>query len=276
MNVSGKRETVVICCLTTEVIKVVEPVMFYEASRVHVITYPNSGGEDDAARFYSAFLKEACNRITESGKTAVLVDEANIMDYQEMLRTIIHIIEDERAANDSVSIYVNISSGTPEYIAGAMLASMQYEDTIAFSVRTKRRSMDYDVALESYSKDGKPVGNTSEVYDPTMVMTFGPEKPPDRLVACLEIIKRQDMDGILMNFNDIIDTMKDVGIWDYVAEAKKTRTDDAQKERMFLRRNYITPMLDRGWVVENHRKRNRFTLTDKGLSIVDVYGKEQT
>lgn len=92
----------------------------------------------------------------------------------------------------------------------------------------------------------------------------------------MRVSSKLDTDGTLMNFNDIIDTMKDVGIWDYVAEAKKTRTDDAQKERMFLRRNYITSMLDRGWVVENHRKRNRFTLTDKGLSIVDVYGKEQT
>lgn len=276
MNVSGKRETVVICCLSTEVMKVVEPVKFYEASRVHIISYPSNKEDDDTAKFYGAFLEEACERITESGRTIVMVDEADTTDYQEMVRAIIHIVDYEKAHGGSSLIYINISSGTPEYISAAMLVSIQEGDLVAFSVRSKKRSLDYDMALKVYSKDGRPVGITSEVYDPIMVTTFGSEKPPDRLVACLEIIKHQDEENTLMNFNDIIEAMKEIDSWDYVAEAKKTRTDDAQKERMFLRRNYITPMLQREWIVENHRRRNRFTITEKGRAIVDVYGKEQT
>ena len=274
MNPSGKKEAVVICCLTTEVVKVVEPIKFYEASRAHIIAFPNSEEQDLDAKFYNTFLKEAVNQLESYGRAEVKVDYANILDYQEMLKTIINIVAEEKAADDSSIIYVNISSGTPEYIAGAMLAAMQNEDLVAFSVRTKTRSMDWDQAMEAYSIDGKPVGRSSEVSDPTRVMTFGPEVPNDRHVACLEVFKAQEKDNRHLNFNEIIEALKAKGIWDYVPEVKKTRTDDSQKERMFLRRNYITPMLDKSWIVENHQKRNKFDLTTKGEAIVAVYGKE--
>ncbi|MBR4244579.1 MAG: hypothetical protein IKQ14_04210 [Candidatus Methanomethylophilaceae archaeon] len=273
MNPSGKKEAVVICCLTTEVVKVVEPVKFYEAARVHIISYPNTGEGSPDEAFYNTFLEEACRQIRAYTKAETFVDCANIMDYQEMLRTIINIVAEERIRDENSIIYVNISSGTPEYIAGAMLAAMQDNELIAFSVRSKTRSMGLDEAIKAYTVDGKPTGRTSSVCDPTMVMTFGPEVPSDKHVACLEVFKGQEIDNRHLNFNEIIEALKEKGIWDYIPEVKKTRTDDLQKERMFLRRNYITPMLDKGWVVENHQKRNKFDLTTKGQAIVAVYGK---
>ena len=274
MNKSGKKEPVIICCLTTEVVKVVEPAKFYEASRVHIVSYPNSEESDPASCFYNRFLKEARARIEENPHAAVIVEYANIMDYQEMLRTILRIVSAERERNASTIIYVNISSGTPEYIAGAMLASMQDSELIAFSVRTKSRSMNYDQMLSAYTVDGRTVGNTAEVNDPIRILTFGPEMPEDRLVACLEIIKSQDADGRSLSFGDIINRMKDMGIWDYTPEHNRTRTDDDQKERMYLKRNFIIPMMDKEWIIENYHKRNKFLLTEKGEAIVAVYGKE--
>jgi hypothetical protein len=274
MNHSGKKESVIICCLTTEVVKVVEPVKFYGATRVHIISYPNSGVPESEIRFYNSFLTEARKRIEQDPNVKIMVDYANVLDYHDMAREIINIVAAEKEQNDAVSIYLNISSGTPEYIAAAMLVSMQDPELIAFSVRSRARSMDYDEALSAYSVDGKPVGWTSEVNEPMMVTTFGSEMPDDRLVACLEILRTQGSDSQFMNFNEIIEKMKDVGIWDYVPENNRTRTDDAQKERMFLKRNYITPMLDKGWIAENSRKRNKFILTEKGEAIVSVYGKE--
>lgn len=273
MNPSGKKEAVVICCLTTEVVKVVEPVKFYEAARVHIISHCNTGEGSPDELFYNTFLEEACRQIKACTKAETFVNCSNIMDYQEMLRTILNIVAEERAKDDGSIIYVNISSGTPEYIAGAMLAAMQDDDLIAFSVRTKTRSMDLDEAMKAYTVDGKPTGRTSSVTDPTMVMTFGPEVPNDKHVACLEVFKGQEIDNKHLNFNEIIEALKEKGIWDYTPEVKKTRTEDSQKERMFLRRNYITPMLDKGWVVENHQKRNKFDITTKGEAIVAVYGK---
>lgn len=275
MNQTGKKERVLICCLTTEVVKVVKPIDFYEATRVHIIAYPNTNESDHTARFYNTFLKEARNRIEEGGRADVIVHYANILDYQEMLRTIVRTAAEEKAKFGSfVDIYVNISSGTPEYIAGAMLASMQDESLIAFSVRTKTRSMNLEQAMEAYTVDGKPVGRTSEVYDPAMIMTFGAEAPDDRLVACLGILKGMNENKRYPSFNDVIVALKNENEWDYVPESKKTRTDDAQKERMYFRRNYIDPMLSKGWIVEDHIKRNRYILTRKGEAVVSVYSKE--
>ena len=274
MNTSGKKEVVVICCLTTEVVKVVEPVKFYEATRVHIISHLNPDGNNPDDKFFSAFLNEAKRQIKEYNATEVIVNYANILDYQDMLRTIIGIVAEENTRDDASILYVNISSGTPEYIAGAMLAATQNSDLIAFSVRSEAWSMGLDQTMDAYTVEGRPTGRTSEVSEPTMVMTFGPEVPNDRHVACLEVFRTQEADNRHLNFNEIIEALKEKGIWDYSPEIKKTRTDDAQKERMFLRRNYISPLLDRGWVVENRYKRNKFDLTTKGEAIVEIYGRE--
>ena len=274
MNTSGKKEVVVICCLTTEVVKVVEPVKFYEATRVHIISHLNPDGNNPDDKFFSAFLNEAKRQIKEYNATEVIVNYANILDYQDMLRTIIGIVAEENTRDDASILYVNISSGTPEYIAGAMLAATQNSDLIAFSVRSEAWSMGLDQTMDAYTVDGRPTGRTSEVSEPTMVMTFGPEVPNDRHVACLEVFRTQEADNRHLNFNEIIEALKEKGIWDYSPEVKKTRTDDSQKERMFLRRNYISPLLDRGWVVENRYKRNKFDLTTKGEAIVEIYGRE--
>ncbi len=42
-NPSGKKEAVVISCLTTEVVKVVEPIKFYEATRAYLILHQGNG-----------------------------------------------------------------------------------------------------------------------------------------------------------------------------------------------------------------------------------------
>lgn len=275
MNQTGKKDRVMICCLTTEVMKVVEPIKFYDVTRVYIISYPNSEEDDPSAEFYNSFLKEACRRIESDGKAEVRIKYANILDYQEMLRTVIYITAEETNNHgDFVDIYVNISSGTPEYIAGAMLAAMQNEKLIAFSVRTKSRSMSYGEARAAYTVNGSLVGRSSEVYDPTMIMTFGSEMPDEKLVACLGILKVLNENHRYPSFNEVIDVLKEENIWDYTPETKKTRTDDQQKERMYYRRNFIDRMVENGWIVEDHIKRNKYVLTKKGEAVITVYQKE--
>jgi len=275
VSVSGRSERVVVCCLTTEVVKVVEPILFYEATRAHIIAYPDSDESDPDAQFFASFLDEAKNRIQWYGRTGLTVDHANVMDYQEMLRTIIRIIAAERSrCGEAVDIFVNISSGTPEYIAAAMLVAMQNRDVVAFSVRTKARSIVTDDAIRALSVDGRPVGSTSEVSEPTMVMNFGPEMPEDKFVVCLGVMKELNESVKPPGFADIINRMKEECVWDYVPESNKTRTDDSQKERMYFRRNFIDPMVEREWILEDPVKRNRYLLTEKGEAVVDVYGRD--
>lgn len=273
-NPSGKKEAVVISCLTTEVVKVVEPIKFYEASRAYIIVHDASGEGSDNASFYTSLIEEARNQIESLQRATVKIETADILDYREVLKTIIRIIATERAIDEMSTIYLNISSGTTEFATGAMLAAVQDEEIIAFSVKTKGTNLNLEQVVKVCIVDGRAIGTTKAVSDPIKVLTFGSDAPNDRLVACLEILKSQGVDKNYLNFNEIIDALKAKGVWDYVPEIKKTRTDDSQKERMFLRRNYITPMLDKGWVVENHMKRNKFDLTSKGEAIISIYGKE--
>jgi hypothetical protein len=276
MSLSGKKERVVLSCLTTEVVKVVEPVRFYEATRARIIAYKGPGQTERESMFYKMFLDEARSRIEWTGRTELIIDYTDILNYEQVLRTILEIIAEERArSGDYIDIFINVSSGTPEFIASAMLVALQQPDIVAFSVRTKSRNMNFDKALEAYSVDGRPAGRTSEVFDPVMVMTFGSETPDERLVDCLAVISDLDAAAASPSFGTIIDRLKEEGIWDYTPEVKKTRTDESQKERMYFRRNFIDPMVSKGWLVEDHTKRNRYLPTKKGEAVIKVYHKGQ-
>jgi predicted transcriptional regulator len=274
MSLSGKKERVVLCCLTTEVMKVVEPVRFYEATRTHIIAYRSKGEDDRMGRFFGSFLKEACSRIEWMGRTELMVDYTDTTNQQDVLRTILQIITEERnRCGDFVDIYVNVSSGTPEFVASAIMVSMQQPDIVAFSVGTTNWNDNIEKALEPLSVDGKPTGRAIEVSDPVMVMTFGSETPDDKLVDCLAIFGEPDSRSNNQSFRMIIDRLKEEGIWDYTPEIKKTRTDEFQKERMYLKRNYIEPLVRRGWLVEDQKKRNKYLPTEMGEAVIKVYYK---
>lgn len=210
MELSGKKDRVVVCCLTTEVVKVVEPIKFYEATRTHIITHQGQADSDPENIFYNEFLGEARSRIESECNTELTVHRTNIIEYQDLLRTIIGIVAEERARTDDfVDIFINVSSGTADYIVSAMLVAMQQPDVIAFTVRTKSRNINVEKALEAYSFNGKPVGITSEIYDPVMVMTFGSEMPEDKLVDCLAIISELEIDEKSPSFGMIIDKLKE-------------------------------------------------------------------
>ena len=269
---SGKKERTVLCCLTTEVVKVVEPVNFYEATTVYIISDSAPDRPKAEAEFYKVFVEEAKNRIERSGNVEVRIVPADLDDYQSLLRAIISTVTAERVRCDGyVDLYLNVSSGTPEYIAAAMVATIQDKDLIAFTVKTKSKSLSPERLNELLINNGKPVGMSAEVFDPTLIMTFGPYQPSKKLVSCLKVIKELDEVKRYPSFTEIIAKMKEEGIWDYEPESKKNLTDDAQKERMYFRRNYIDPMVLNGWVSEENTKRNRYVLTRTGEAVVKVY-----
>jgi hypothetical protein len=276
MELSGKKDRVVLCCLTTEVVKVVEPIRFYEATRTHIITHQSLEDLGPDRKCYE-FLNEARSRIESECNTELIIDQTNILDYQDVLRTIIGIVAEEKARSDDfVDIFINVSSGSADYKVSAMLVAMQQPDVIAFTVKTKSRNIDLEKAFEAITFNGKSVGITSEIYDPVMVMTFGSEMPEDKLVDCLAVISELKEDDKSPSFGDIIDKLKEYGIWDYSPEASKTRTDDSQKERMYFRRNFIDPLVSKGWIIEDLNKRNKYLLTKKGEAVIKIYYKGRT
>ena len=74
-----------------------------------------------------------------------------------------------------------------------------------------------------------------------------------------------------VSFSDIIARMKACGRWDYAPDRRRGKTDDAQKERMFFKRNFLNPMTELGWIEEDRMFRNRFSLTPQERMILEIY-----
>ena len=145
---SGKRDTVIIACVTFEVDKIVSPVIHYEATRVHLLN--SSSGTD----VYNEFYEEVCRQITErSPKTEIVHHRSpydpekgytgfTVFDFQAVMNEVLCIIESERnGCEEPPQIFVNISAGTSEYSAASLMASMMNYDLVKpFTVSARLQS----------------------------------------------------------------------------------------------------------------------------------------
>ena len=135
---SGKKNRIMIACVTFETTKITEPVKFYESNRVHIIHYVKDP-HDPKSRVYVDFYEQVCKLIEVDGSRTVEIVEHNekVNDFTIMLRTVLNIIREEKDCSEDCDIYVNISSGSSEYAAASAIASMMNPGTIPFSVSTK-------------------------------------------------------------------------------------------------------------------------------------------
>ena len=269
---SGRKDRIVIACIMFDVPMAVEPTIHYKADRIHLIrTSKNHRG--NGGTMYTQFFNEAKNQIEERAKAEVIEHDANVYDYHAMMRTLLEILNEEtRRTGGAMDIYVNISSGSTEYSAAAMLICMQYKGLTAFTVRTKEYMLSNEEVNRLLYKDGKPVGFSASVEEPKMVITFDPEKKDADLVACLGVLKeiktKKKRD---IRFEEIINELKVIGAWNYEPKKKSYKTDDLQNERMHLKRAYIIPMLEKGWIEESPVVRGRWEVTKEGEAIIEVY-----
>lgn len=268
---SGRKDRIVIACIKFDVPIVVEPAIFYEADRIHLIHY-SKNHRGSGGHMYQEFYKEAVEQIENRAHAEVVEHDANVYDYHVMMRTLLEIISYERKRTGGImDVYVNISSGSTEYSAAAMLICMQNKGLTAFTVRTKEYMLDNDSVKKLLYRDGKPVGFSSSVEDPEMVVTFDPDRQDSELVACLGILKEIKSRKRNIYFEDIINGLKIEGIWNYIPDSKRGRTTPEQKERMYFKRTYLEPMMKKGWVVENDVVKDRWEITPEGEAIIDIY-----
>ena len=88
---SGRRERVVISCVTFETFKIVDPAVYYAATKVHLIHY--SDPSDNKNLIYSEFYDQVCNMIQESlPRTKIIEHKAPVFNFTTMLRTVLNII----------------------------------------------------------------------------------------------------------------------------------------------------------------------------------------
>ena len=167
-----------IACVTFETSKVVEPALYYEINKAHIIHYVKDP-ESESGRIYDSFRRRVCERLSSESPREVEIEEHNerVSDFSVMLRTVLSIIQSENRGEEGCEIYVNISSGSPEYAAAATVASMMVPGTIPFSVGTKEYTVSNDRIRDVYFVDDQPVGMTKSTYPPRTMPIYAIDIP---------------------------------------------------------------------------------------------------
>ena len=267
MSDSGKRVTTVIACTTMETVRVSEPAVFYEADRLHIIYMAEKGSEKE--EYYSSVVDVIENAVSKNRSVEVFRHNETVYRYNVMLHVVNEIIRKEKEEfGDFVDIYINISSGTPEYAAAAICASMMNQGTIPFTVGVKEHTIPFDKYREMTSVDGMPVGDAKAVYNPKMVETFKIEPPDEELVKYLQFF--DSLEGRPYTPRRIIALLEENGIWRFVSD-KKNPSKSAPT--MAYNRNVRDPLIQNGWL-KNGPSRNRWIVTPAGRAILDMFTDE--
>lgn len=274
---SGRKDRVVISCVTFEVAKVIDPIEFYEATRVHLLSTSREGD------VYRRFLDEVCRRITAFSKKTQIVkhitsfgDDGSydfaVYDFSSVMREMLCIIQGEiEEHGDNVDIYVNISAGTSEYSAASLIASMMHTDrTIPFTVSTDKYTIDDELAQKLYfEEDGTPIGQTRSCKDPKSISTYHVDMPDKEKVLALEVMKTQIEEGDSCAAT-VMGKLREKGLFEPYG-TNEFNGKPEQKEIMKYQRNYIDFWLDNRWI-EKQSKR-KYKVTELGNEVLSVFGK---
>lgn len=258
---SGRKQRILISCVTFEVSKIVEPAIHYEATKVHLIHYGNEG-------VYREFYDEVVSQIkNELPRTQIIEHgEDQVFDFNRMMNAIMKIIRSEQNSDDDADIYINVSAGTSEYSSAALIASMMMDDITAFTISAREFSVPMDRIREIYYENGRPVGMAKTCNVPRKLSTYTIERPDEKQVLALGILRDRMAMKEPTAASYMIPALDKAGIMEYTSD--DGRKPD-QKSTMYYQRNFIDRWLNNGWV-ERTSKRG-MKITEKGINILDVF-----
>ena len=262
-QITGKRIREMIACADLDVNTILEPARFYEVDRIMLLC--DDDEDDQLHEVRQRIMEEIFQTSKDIPKRVLPVD---IHDCYAMMKVLRSILPED---NDGRDIYINLSSGTPEFAVAAMSMCRRAERVTAFTVRTKSYTFQTDDLSGILFKHGRSIGISEEVCDPTKVMLFELDSARTDLIACLRIMDDLNTGERNLSFADIIERLKDAHRWDYEPDRRRGKTDEAQKERMFFKRNFLMPLEDLGWIREDRIVKNRFRITQEGLVVLDIY-----
>ena len=254
----------VISCINLDVNSVIEPTRFYEANVVNVFC------NNDELDALLEIRQRIANAVMEKlGDIPVFVTPVDIHDCYALMKKLYTTVTPKD--DGYTEFFVNLSSGTAEFAVAAMSVCRRIERATAFTVKTKRYSADPSEISALLLKEGQEEGYSAEVYDPIKVMMVDVDREKSDLVTCLGIMQDMNIGERTLSYGDIIERLKDAGTWGYNPNRKRSKTDDAQKERMFFRRNFLNPMLEMGWISEDRVMKNRFAITQEGQVVLYIF-----
>jgi hypothetical protein len=259
------RERVAVACVTFETVMVTKPIVSMKSvDRVYLLHYerPDPGKE---RQVYTEFYREVVHQLEVDMECGQIVPiNVEVYNFQKVLGRLLQVLTSEMA--DDNDVYINVSAGTTEYSAAAILASMMVKGVKPFTVSTKEWTVPME-NIDIYYEDDRPVGLSKDVWPPRPLPYFHIERPPEELVRGLKILRERKEKGHGTTYLGMIGAMKDSGCWerDEVEGVK----DQAQAEKMYYARHYIDEWVVRGWVTKD--RRGRLELSDDGVTVTQVF-----
>ncbi len=270
---SGRKKRIMIACVTFEISKVVEPILYYEINKVHIVHYIKDP-DSESGRVYGSFCDRVVELLADRSPLPVEVVKHNerVSDFSVMLRTVLSIIGAEKAAEPGCEIYVNISAGTPEYAAASAIAAMMVPGTIPFSVGTREYTVSQEMIPEIYYIDGKPVGLTKSTFDPRTLPSYVIEMPEEHLVRGLRILESRNSQNLSVTSGKMVAALKEAHLWyrDTESRGEKGSSTQRQTEAVYYQRDFISKWVESGWA-EKDQRRGRYILTDEGRNIIGTF-----
>ena len=260
---SGRKERILISCVSFEVAKIVDPAVYYEATKVHLIHY----GRDAV---YQEFYEEVEKRIREELPRAEIVEHGDdpIYNFERMMNLVLKIIrKEQKETNGNADIYVNISAGPSEYSAASLIASMMMKDVIPFNVSAKEYQVGLDRIRDVFYEDGRPVGMTKKTKEPNVFSTYAIQRPDEKLVRGLGMLNDQIEGKKPTSAPVMIPLLSSKGLINYTPVLGTNKPD--QKSTMNYQRNFVDRWLDNGWVEKVSKREMR--ITDEGRTILEVF-----
>jgi len=263
----GRRERIMIACVTFETTAVTTPIEYYDPTRIHLIHYVKDPA-NPKCRVYAEFYNEVCRIVKEtSPKTSIIEHNEKVYEFTAMLRTVLKIIEEERMRSEDCDICVNISSGPSEYSAAAAIASMMNRDIVAFTVKTKEYTVNkYEDIKALYYINDKPVGLTKMIYSPKTIPKYSIEMPNEHLVRALRVLNDRNMNKLPVDARSVIYALKGRDLWFRDPMEK-------QSEAVHYQRDYVNKWLAEGWVEKNELSK-KYKVSERGITILNTFYTE--
>lgn len=262
---AGKRDKVMVACVTFETVMIVNPLLKERPDRIHLIHFVRDP-DDPSLMVYQEFYDEVCRMIRSSASgTEIIEHRAKVYDYQEMLRAVLNILLSEKDGGSEV--WVNVSSGTPEYSAASTTAAMMVPGTVPFTVGTKAYTTSEKDIRKLYYRNGRPLGLTAETFDLKPMGTYKMDIPDEDLVRCLRGIQEMSKKSVPPRIL-CINQLKELELWSFAPDGSKGKTDEKQKEKMYFGRHYLKPWVEKGWVEKNGKT---YKITDLGKTVTSTF-----
>ena len=267
---SGRKKRIMVACVTFETVKVTDPVEYYEINKVHIIHYLKEGAAK--AGTYAAFYDRVVEIIDDYSRDVEVVEHnERVSDFGVMLRTVLSIIQSEKAEDPDCEIYINVSSGSPEYAAASAIAAMMEEGTIPFSVGVREYTVSDDMIEDLYYMEGKPVGLCKATYEPRALPTYVIDIPPEYLVRGLRILAERNAAKLPVSSRHMVEALKSAGLWFRDTERSDVPPSKVkQVEAVYYQRDFTYRWSTLGWVTRDEHGR-KFILTPLGQNAIDTF-----